>query len=330
MKIITVEEHYTVPEVDAYCAQAKAARSGNTPPQTPAHADAGVLGELGEKRLAAMDRSGITAQIIGYGGNSPMHLRKEENAVTYCRMANDYLAQAVRQHPGRMYGYAVLPVDDPAAAAAELERCVRELGLVGWMIDGPADGEFLDHERFLPIFAKAAELDVPIYIHPGHPSAEVTERYYTGSWNALTASNFSTFSIGWHYDTGMHLMRLILSGIFDKLPDLKIIVGHWGETLPYFLRRMGGGLRPQITGLQHDMKYYFWNNVYTNPSGMFFEEDFDLCLKVLNPDHILWGQDYPFVPNTENAGSFLEQYPIDAELKEKIAHGNVERIFHLA
>ena len=115
----------------------------------------------------------------------------------------------------------------------------------------------------------------------------------------------------------------------DKLPELKIIIGHWGETLPYFLRRMGGGLRPQITGLWHDMKYYFWNNVYTNPSGMFFEEDFDLCLKVLNPDHILWGQDYPFVPGTENAGSFLEQYPIDAELKEKIAHGNAERIFHL-
>ena len=87
MKIITVEEHYTVPQVDAYCAQAKAARSGATPPQTPSHADAGILGELGEKRLAAMDRSGITAQIIGYGGNSPMHLRKEEDAVTYCRIA---------------------------------------------------------------------------------------------------------------------------------------------------------------------------------------------------------------------------------------------------
>ena len=333
MKIIAVEEHFTVKDVnDLYT---KVLPGDNEMQKAYSKRNAklasdGVLTDLGESRLAAMDRSGIDVQIIGYADNTPSQLLGEEGAVEQCRAVNDYLHEGISKYPDRLYGYATLPVDDPAAAVTELSRCVNELGFKGWMINGPFRGEFMDSERFLPIFEKAAELDVPVYIHPGEVKGEIVDRYYSGSWNMMTAITFAGYGIGWHYDTGMHLMRLILSGIFDKLPDLKIIVGHWGETLPYFLDRMNSALRPEVTGLAHDMKYYFWNNVYTNPSGMFFENDFDFCLKTLNPDHILWGQDYPFVPNAENAASFLEEYDLDAETKEKIAHGNAERIFRLS
>lgn len=332
MKIIAVEEHFTVKDInDIYT---KALPGDNEMQRAYSKRNAklasdGILTDFGESRLAAMDRSGIAVQIIGYGDNAPTQLRKEEGAADCCRAVNDYLYEGVSTHPDRLYGYATLPVDDPAAAADELSRCVGELGFKGWMINGPFRGEFMDSERFLPIFQRAAELDIPVYIHPGEVKGEIVDRYYSGSWNMMTAITFAGYGIGWHYDTGMHLMRLILSGIFDKLPSLKIIVGHWGELLPYFLDRMNGALRPEITGLKHDMKYYFWNNVYTNPSGMYFKNDFDFCLKTLNPDHILWGQDYPFVPNAENAGSFLEQYDLDRETKEKIAHGNAEKLFKI-
>ena len=119
-------------------------------------------------------------------------------------------------------------------------------------------------------------------------------------------------------------MRFILSGIFDKLPGLKMIVGHWGELLPFYFDRMNASMPPQMTGLLHDIKYYFRNNVYTDPSGMFFKDDMDFCMKAFAPDHILWAQDYPSLVKT-----FLEELDLDEETKENIAHRNAEKLFRL-
>ena len=332
MKIIAVEEHFTVEDINRLYTKVMPGENAMQKAYSKRNeklASDGILTDFDKTRLEAMDRIGIDVQIIGYADNTPSQLLKDEGAAEQCRKANDYLYEGISRHPDRLYGYATLPVDDPVAAVDELSRCINELGFKGWMVNGPFRGEFMDSERFFPIFEKAVELDVPVYIHPGEVKGEIVDRYYLGSWNMMTAITFAGYGIGWHYDTGMHLMRLILSGIFDKLPNLKIIVGHWGEMLPYFLDRMNSALRPDVTGLAHDMKYYFWNNVYTNPSGMLFKNDFDFCLKTLNPEHILWGQDYPFVPNAENAASFLEEYDLDEETKEKIAHGNAEKLFKI-
>ena len=337
MRIITVEEHFMSQAVNDRFKELN-------PPADEVEANQaafvdlfvgqGRIVDLAERRIAFMDANGIDAQVVGYGNNHPMHVRKEDGAAELCRIANDELYAATQVHPGRLYGYASLPVDDVDAAVDELERCVRDLGFVGAMFSGPFQGEFLDGERFYPIFEKMAELGVPAYLHPTEVPAELRRYYYEGSWNDRTANTFAGFGIGWHYHTAMHLMRFVLSGIFDKLPTLKMIVGHWGELLPYYFDRMDASMPPQMTGLAHDIRHYFWNNVYTDPSGMFFEDDMRFCLKVFAPDHILWAQDYPYGLNDENIATrgglvsgFLEGLDLDSQAKEDVAHRNAERLF---
>ena len=339
MKIITIEEHYMSEKVnDRFMElnQPKDEVQANQEAFVKLFMQQGTITDIGERRIAFMDENGIDAQIIGYGNNQPMHIHKEDGAVELCRLANDELYAAAKKYPGRFYGYATLPVDDVEASVIELERCIKELGFVGVMINGPFDGHFLDEERFFPIFEKAAELDVPVYLHPTEVPAELRKYYYEGSWNGRTANTFAGFGIGWHYHTAMHLMRFILSGIFDKLPGLKMIVGHWGELLPFYFDRMNASMPPQMTGLLHDIKYYFRNNVYTDPSGMFFKDDMDFCMKAFAPDHILWAQDYPYGLNEANydtkaslVKTFLEELDLDEETKENIAHRNAEKLFRL-
>ena len=330
MKIITVEEHFTSGEVMDWFFQKRpqllAARRVRNKGDFP---EREALTDFGARRLAAMDRSGVAVQVIGYGANSPMQLRKEEEAVRYCRLANDCLYRGILAHPDRFAGYATLPADDPGEAVRELERCVKELDFRGWMVNGALDGEFLDSPRFLPIFEKAAELDVPVYLHPGQVQAPVFDRYYRGDWSEGAAQAFASHGIGWHYDTAVHLLRLILSGLLDRLPTLKLIVGHWGELLPFYLNRLDRGLRREVTGLPRTIGEYVREQVYLNPAGMFFPDEFAFCLRVMPTSHILWGQDYPFAPGTERCGSFLEGYDLDPAAKEAIAHGNAERLFRL-
>lgn len=339
MKIITVEEHFMSKKVNDRFKELnppKDAVEENQVKFVDMFIGQGTITDIADRRIAFMDKNGVSAQIIGYGNNSPMHIKKEDGAVELCRKANDELYHATKKYPGRFYGYATLSVDDVSAAVRELERCVKELGFVGVMFNGPFEGHFLDDERFFPIFEKASELDVPVYLHPTEVAPEIRKYYYEGSWNGRTANTFAGFGIGWHYDTAMHLMRFILSGIFDKLPSLKMIVGHWGELLPFYFDRMNASMPPQMTGLKHDIKYYFWNNVYTDPSGMFFKDDMEFCLKTFAPDHILWAQDYPYGLNEANydtkgiyVSSFLKEIKLDAEVKENIAHRNAEKLFKL-
>ncbi len=284
---------------------------------------------FGEDRIAFMDANGVSAQIMGYGNNSPMHLTKEQRGVELCKMANDELYEAAQRYPGRLYGYATLPLCDVEEAVKEVERCVKELGFVGVIINGQYQGKFIDDPAFFPILEKIAELDVCLYIHPNEVDGPILDRYYKGEWSNRVTNIFSGFGIGWHYEVGMQLMRVILSGAFDKLPNLKVIVGHWGELLPYYFDRMNEHMKPEITGLSHEIMYYFDNNIYTDPSGMFYENDMDFCLKVMNPDHILWAQDYPYGRQDERVKTFLEGYGLDHHLMEDIAHNNAEKLFKI-
>lgn len=332
MKIITVEEHFMVKEINDRFNEVinpKDEFDKNQLNFVNAFVNKGQITDVDEQRISFMNKNGIGTQIIGYGNNSPMHISKEDGAVELCKLANNKLAEACKKYPSRFYGYATLPVDDVESSVKELERCVKELGLVGIMINGSFQGHFLDEERFYPIFEKVAELDIPIYLHPTEVSKELRDYYYSGSWNERTTNVFSGFGIGWHYDTAMHLMRFILSGILDKLPNLKIIIGHWAELLPYYFDRMDASLNPQITGLKHNIKYYFYHNVYTNPSGIWSKDDFDFVLKTFNLEHIMWAQDYPYGINDSNVKEFLEKYELDIKIKEMIAYKNAEKLFKI-
>lgn len=332
MKLITIEEHFISTAVNN--AYTKVKTQDATPEEkNKAQFIANFIAkddritEIGEKRLAYMDKSGVDVQIISYGNNNPMDL-PAEYAIPLCRQANDELAEKCQAYPERFYGLASLPVADVPAAVAELERAVSELGLKGAQLTGTFNGEFFDDKKYWPIFAKAAELDVPIALHPGEVVTQVSEHYYQGAWSSAVTTVLAGHGFGWHADTGIHVMRLILSGIFDQYPSLKIVSGHFGELVPYFLQRLDENLPTQLTGLKKNFADYYREHLYLSPSGMFYDAPFQLCLNEMPENHLLWSMDYPYIMR-ENTRDYLENFAINDELKQKIAHENAERIFHL-
>ena len=336
MKLITVEEHYSSNTIGDTIRERL--QDSNSPllraVNPPKARDGGFdpVNEIGDIRIAFMDKRGIDMQIISYAHVLPGIL-DPSISIELCQTVNNEMYEKASKYPDRFRCFAHLPLGDSKAAAAELERCVKELGFVGVMVQGTYQGHFLDEKRFLPIFEKCAELDIPMYFHPGAVNDNVYNAYYKGDWSDNVTRTFSGYGLGWHYEVGVHIVRLILAGVLDRLPNLKIIIGHWGELMPYYFDRMDMGLNQFVTGLKHPISYYFKNNIYTNPSGMFFKDDMDFCLKTFGADHILWGQDFCYLNNefvnTDNVKSFLEEYDIDKETKEKIAHGNAEKLFKI-
>jgi uncharacterized protein len=239
---------------------------------------------------------------------------------------NDQLAAVVAAHPDRFAGFATLPTPDPKAAAAELERAVRQLGFKGAMINGRAgDNRFLDDPRFSPILEKAETLDVPIYIHPTWASKAVRDDYY-GGFDPDTSARFACAGWGWHVETGIHALRMILAGILDRYPRLQIILGHWGELIPFYLSRLDQ--LHEFKHLKRRMSDYFLQNFYVTPSGMYTIPPLLLTLETIGADRIMYSVDYPYVID-EHARTFLENAPISHADNEKIAHGNAERVLKI-
>ena len=322
-KLFTVEEHYSsariTDQIQAILGvEGPAARREN---ETQRRAE-----DLGKDRIAYLDSVGITRQVIGCADDFPSCMAAEY-AVPLCRDLNDEMAEKAREYPDRYACFAALPLSSPSDAASELERCVLKLGFVGAMLAGHVDGCPYDDEWYFPIFAKASELGVPVYLHPCPVDKEIKAKYYQGAWSAQAAALFAGFGIGWHYDAGMQALRMMMAGVFDRLPALQIILGHWGEVVSFFARRLdeiGRG----VTGLKKDFSDYFKENVYVNPSGMLYGEQFRYCLEFFGPERILWGQDYPY-RRPENIRGFLEDFPLDALDREKIAWQNAEKLFRL-
>ena len=338
MKVITVEEHFTTPEamkiIQKY--QASLPDQGKLK-QYQKEMDAGMVGaspdpsellDMTDKRIQYMDATGVDMQVVSSAGITPQLLPAEQ-AIPASRELNEALAKAIKLHPDRFIGLATLPLKDPAAAVVELEYAVNTLGLRGALISGTIEGRFLDEPEFFVVFEKAAELDVPIYIHPGYPTKTETEvLYQSDSYSGAVKSILSTPAFGWHMEAGIQVIRLIFSGIFDKLPNLKLISGHWGEFVPVFLQRITEMTDPVETGLKKSFAEYFREHIYVNPSGIF---EYDQLLFILNrvgADHIMWGEDYPFV-KTNEAGDFIKNAPIPPENKAKIAHETAEKLFKL-
>jgi predicted TIM-barrel fold metal-dependent hydrolase len=327
VKIIAIEEHFSLDIVErAIDRERSSPDSAAARNSGPLAAQISKLGDLGAVRLRDMDAAGITLQLLSLTWPAPQDLAPA-TAVALARQANDLLAEAVRAHPDRFAGFATLPTPDPAAAAGELERAVTSLSFKGALIHGAPGGRFMDDPAFWPIFAAAERLDVPIYLHPALPPAAVRDTYYAGFAPAVSFM-LATSAWGWHIETGLHVLRLILAGVFDRFPRLQVITGHMGEALPFFLARTSDRLPPAVTRLPRSVAEYLQAHVHITTSGFFTDPPLLCALSVLGADRILFAVDYPFSAN-EDGRRFLDTAPLSAEDREKIAHGNAERLLRL-
>jgi uncharacterized protein len=323
MKIIALEEHFQTAAINQ-ALEKMMPHSGGALGKF--NASTPQLEDLGDDRLQQMDAMGIDVQVLSYSTPGVQTLPASE-AVPLARDANDQLAASVKAHPDRFAGFATLPTPDPEAAAVELTRAVQTLGFKGAMINGRTGERFLDDPSFRPILEAAVALDVPIYLHPTVPSKAVQDAYYAGLEPALSAV-FATAGWGWHLETGIHALRMILAGVFDRYPSLQLILGHWGEMIPFYLARADAMMSPVATHLQRPVADYFLNQTYATPSGMFTLPPFLLTLQIMGADRIMYSVDYPYVAG-DQARPFLENAPISPADKEKIAHGNAEKLLKL-
>jgi predicted TIM-barrel fold metal-dependent hydrolase len=287
------------------------------------------LEDVGAIRLREMDRAGIDMQVITeMGSQLPLQLTPSDS-ILLTRESNDELAAAIASHSDRFAGFATLPMAEPKEAEVELERSVKTLGMKGAMIYGTIGGQFLDSPEFFPILERASALNVPIYIHPGYPPESVREAYYSG-FDPAVSIVLAGPGWGWHQEAALHILRLTLSGIFDKLPDFRVIIGHMGETLPFMLER-ADCLLSQVSqrNLRKPIKNYLLENVYITTSGFFSEPLLTLALKTFGADRIMFSVDYPFERNEIGTAFLTGLSTINAEDKEKIAHLNAERVLKI-
>jgi len=274
-----------------------------------------------------MDASGITVQVLSVAGPGA-DLVPGQAGVDLARAYNDALAEACVRHPTRYRGFAHLPLLDPEKAADELERCVRQLGFHGVLVNGATDGRFLDDPAFEPILAKAEALDLPIYLHPGIPTQSVRNAYYDnlpGNFGFTLALS----AWGWHVDTAIHILRLVLSGALDRHPGLKIVIGHMGEALPFMLDRIDETTSAEARSrLNRSVRQTILDQVWITTSGFFTMVPFMAALMSFGVDRILFSVDYPFASNAR-ARAFLDTLPVSPSDRAKIAHGNADRLLRL-
>jgi predicted TIM-barrel fold metal-dependent hydrolase len=331
LRTITLEEHYAT---SAFIegpgrelkAQAEAARDHPLVAAGYAKLDE-QLCDLGEGRIAAMDSAGIDVQVLSLTSPGVEQLAASE-APAFAREANDLLAEAVRRHPDRFAGFAALPTATPEAAADELERTVREHGFKGVLINGHIQGRHLDDRFFWPILERAEALGVPIYLHPTPPPRSMVEASYTGNYSSGVAGLLSTAAWGWHIETATHVLRLILSGAFDRYPKLQLVVGHMGEGLAFMMPRIDLALPTEMTKLDRSVGSYLRENLHYTFSGFNWTQAFlDLVLQV-GAERIMFSADYPFRSMAE-ARTFLDRLPVSPADRERIAHRNAERLLRL-
>lgn len=319
MRTVGLEEHFVTPGVVGAW-QALEHRWQDLALPASSGGDLGRrLLELGPERFAAMDSTGLDVQVLSLTAPGLQSLSPKE-AVALQTASNDLLAATVRAHPERLQGLATLATPAPAAAASELERAVTTLGLNGAMLFGRTREQNADHVDYWPIYEAAAALRAPIYLHPQSPLPAVRETYYDG-FSDLVDGAFASHRLGWHYETGVQLVRLILSGVFDRFPDLQVIVGHWGELVLFYLER----LEPLavMAKLPRPLADYVRTNVSITPSGMFSQRYLRWAIELFGVERIMFSTDYPFEAGSQSgARRFLEEADLSDADREKIASGN--------
>jgi predicted TIM-barrel fold metal-dependent hydrolase len=314
--IIALEEHYVDPEVARHWQEAG-----------PEARDAALrerLHDVGALRIREMDEAGIDIQVLSHSAPATQRL-DADTAPALARAANDRLLETVQGSKGRFEAFAVLPSANPRAAAEELERAVTRLGFKGAMIHGLTNGKFIDGREFWPIFERAQALDVPIYIHPAVPHPAVVEAYYRDYLKEFPG--LLTAAWGFTVETATQGIRLVLSGVFDQYPGLKIIMGHLGESLPFSAWRIDMALARQgnrKSAFRDTFRQHFW----ITTSGNFSTPALLCSMLEMGADRILFSVDYPFVPNPPGV-RWMEQVPIAPADRDKILSGNAKTLLKL-
>ena len=313
--VIAIEEHYW----DAELTAAWDGADRFAPPDMQKR-----LSDFDEMRLKEMDEAGIDVQVVSHGAPATQRLGADV-AVELSKRVNDRLAATVARYPKRLAAFGVLPTAEANAAADELSRTVEKLGFKGAMLHGMAHGLFLDDKRFWPIFARAEALDVPIYLHPATPHPAVMDIYYKDY-----AKDFPMViraAWGFTVETATLAVRLVLSGVFEQHPKLKIVLGHFGETLPFFIWRIDQALkRPG----QKPMSFrdLFCGHFYVTTSGNFSDPTLICTMAEMGADRILFAIDWPFVANRPGV-EWFDRAPISDADKVKILSGNAQKLLRM-
>jgi predicted TIM-barrel fold metal-dependent hydrolase len=330
VRTVTVEEHCLTPELRAVLGE-------QIHPYYPVHRWPppleARLADIGEGRIAEMDASGIEVQVLSTAQPGLEHIAADR-AAPVARAFNERIAEAISAHPDRFAGFAALATADPDESARELARAVTELGLCGAMVNGRTLERFLDDQFFWPIFESAEALGVPLYLHPMPPPKAVYDAYYSGFGDEV-GFMLGAGAFGWHVETGLHALRLMLAGVFDRFPALQVILGHMGEVLPFMIARASGALGrasalgPVATGMALTPSEYLNRNFYISTSGFFTDPPLRCALDVIGPDRILFAIDHPFGDNATGR-RFLDAAAISDEDRVKIAHENADRLLGLS
>jgi 2,3-dihydroxybenzoate decarboxylase len=317
MKKIALEEHFITAPFEEYETNIQEGR------KAAASTDINLrLPEFDQLRLEAMDRAGIEISVLSM--TSP-GLQAEKNAAIARQKAveaNDFLAAVIARHPKRFAGFAHLALHEPDDAVRELRRCVKEHNFKGAMINGHTNGVYLDDKRYEGFWEAVADLDVPVYLHPAD-AYEMPQSYL--DYPMLRGAMW-----GWGVETATHALRLILSGLFDRLPTVKIILGHMGESLPFMLWRLDSRfqLSEPTRPLQKLPSQYIRENLIVTTSGACDNAPLQCCLAAMGEDNVLFSTDYPF-ESAQIAADFIEAAPLSESLRAKICYQNAKRVLKL-
>ena len=283
--------------------------------------------DLDERRIHDMDETGIDRQVIFLTAPG-VQIFDAPTANALAVSSNDELAAACKKHPDRFIGLAAVAPQDPQTAAKELERCVKTLGMKGAVINSHTKGEYLDNHKFWDIFAAAEALDVPIYLHPRNPSPKLLE--------PMREVGLDAAIYGFGVETGLHLLRIITGGVFDRFPRLRIVVGHLGEALPFWLYRIDhmhaantrAGRHTKLKKLNKKPSDYMRENIYITTSGMAWEPAIKFTQDVLGMDRVLYAMDYPY-QFIKAEVDITDNLKISAAARKKLFQSNAEKVFSI-
>jgi 2,3-dihydroxybenzoate decarboxylase len=314
---IALEEHFTTPEL------AKKYVARPTRSDTRFADIERRLADFDQLRLETMDMAGIDLAVLSVTTPGVQAEADAKTAIRLARDANDLLARQVQKRPQRYAGFAHLPMQDAGAAAAELERAVKQLGFKGALINGQTNGHYLDADMYLPFWERVQDLDVPVYLHPGeladHPAMFAGRPELNGPVWVWTA------------DTGAHALRLVFGGAFKRFPKLKIILGHMGETLPFLLWRFDSRWQLELgEELPRDAlpSAIIRRNFVITTSGVCAPGPLADAIGALGEDSVMFSVDYPY-EDTQTAAAFIESAPISEVVRAKVCHGNAKRLLRL-
>ncbi len=330
MRIIALEEHVSFPDLTSRIPESVVTARGWPSPSSPNSPTRHVqqpLAEVDDNRVSLMDEAGISVQVLSVSGPGADLLDAPEGPAL-ARDYNDTLARKIVAYPDRFAGFAHLPMLVPEAAADELERTVTDLHFCGAMINGLTQNRFLDDPQFRPLLERAEQLAVPLYLHPNIPPESVRQTYYEGL-SPVLSTMLGLAGFGWHAETAIHVLRLILSGTFERYPKLQLIIGHMGETLPVMMARCDNTLSQEMTGLPRTISETLQQQVYITTSGIFTQPPLLAALATFGIDRILFSVDYPFSTNAQGR-AFLDAIALPPDDVAKIAHGNAERVLKLS